>query len=281
MISLKYEAANAANEALISSFYNFEYTGDTISEPERADRAQFRFYLNGGGEYRFSTGHVDPSFPVTIIGPTTGQVAVTVNGDVGIFGWGITPVGWDALMGSSAEKWIDRAFDARTIFGDSIMELRQQLIEISDIAERFALAQRAACKIHQSSGSAPFEFTGKVDQWLIGSLVPDIHDLIQATGLSIRQLERTTKHYYGMPPKKLARKYRALRAAHLLSSGDSLDDSGLGLAFYDQSHLIREIRQFTGLTPKQLRSGHSVLTDATIKGRGLMSGKVGPLISDS
>ncbi|HEV7233499.1 MAG TPA: helix-turn-helix domain-containing protein, partial [Sphingorhabdus sp.] len=101
------------------------------------------------------------------------------------------------------------------------------------------------------------------------------------TGLSQRQLERMTKRFYGMAPKKLARKYRALRAAQILAHGDSLDDAGLGLAFYDQSHLIREVKQFTGLTPGQLRDGQSELTRATMDGRRSLSGKVSPLISES
>jgi methylphosphotriester-DNA--protein-cysteine methyltransferase len=99
--------------------------------------------------------------------------------------------------------------------------------------------------------------------------------------LSQRQLERMTKRYYGMPPKKLARKYRAVRAAHLLAKGDSLDDTALGLAFYDQSHLIREIKQFTGLTPTELKSGSSILTTATMQGRGSLTGQVSPLVSES
>jgi hypothetical protein len=85
-----------------------------------------------------------------------------------------------------------------------------------------------------------------------------------------------TKRYYGMPPKKLARKYRALRAASRIAHGDSLDDTELGLAFYDQSHLTREIKQFTGLTPGQLRAGKSELTQATMMGRSALGGKVSP-----
>ena len=33
------------------------------------------------------------------------------------------------------------------------------------------------------------------------------------TGLSLRQVQRGCKWYFGSPPKMLARKYRALRAA--------------------------------------------------------------------
>ena len=53
------------------------------------------------------------------------------------------------------------------------------------------------------------------------------------------------------------------------------------LGYADQSHLIREVKQFTGLTPGQLRSGQSKLTRATMDGRRSLGGKVSPLVSDS
>ncbi|MFC4291529.1 helix-turn-helix domain-containing protein [Sphingorhabdus arenilitoris] len=281
MILLDYEAANEKLAPLISSFYRFEYRGTPLAELERADRAQFRFYLHGEGEYHFSKDRFDPGHPVTIVGPTTAPCLTKTKGDVLVFGWGITPAGWAALMGSRAEKKIDHAFDAREIFGDWIMDLRAQLKKCSALADQTKLAEAAIGEIYANADKAPFEFTYRVDKWLASSPDPQVDDLLAATGLSVRQLERTTKRYYGMPPKKLARKYRALRAAHALALGDSLDENELGAAFYDQSHLIREIKQFTGLTPGQLRSGQSTLTQATMEGRSRMAGKVNPLISDS
>ena len=184
-------------------------------------------------------------------------------------------------MGVDAEKKIDHAFDAREIFGDCIMELRNQLAECKDLKEQVALAQNAINEIYREASKAPFEFTAKVDDWLIGNADPNVDELLETTGLSIRQLERTTRRYYGMPPKKLARKYRALRAAHILALGDSLDESEFSYTFYDQSHLIREVKQFTGLTPSQLRSGEALLTRMTMEGRNSMVGKANPLISES
>jgi AraC-like DNA-binding protein len=281
MISLEYEPASENLSPLISSFYRFDYNGGPVEELERADRAQFRFYLRGGGEYRFAGGVTDPGHPVTIVGPTTAPCITMADGDVTVFGWGITPAGWAALMGSEATKYIDRALDARRIFGDWIMELHSQLQGCNSLKQQVAIAQEAVALIFPATDSAPFEFTKQVDNWLIHNADPAVDDLLDITGLSIRQLERNTRRYYGMPPKKLARKYRALRAAHVLASGDSLDETELSDVFYDQSHLIRELKQFTGLTPKQLRSGESILTKATMEGRNQMAGKVNPLVSES
>ena len=280
MMNLQYEAPDETLSKFVSSFYRFDYHGEAMREVERADRAQFRITLSGQGRYRFSDVEI-PTFPVTVIGPSTKSFESLSDASISIFGWGMHPTGWAALMGIEAENWVDKAFDARQVFGDSIMELRDRLIALSVPAEQFRLGNIAAAEIYRASGSAPFEFTAMVDRWLVADGDPDVDLLVDQSGLSPRQLERMTKRYYGMPPKKLARKYRALRAASRIAHGDSLDDTELGLAFYDQSHLTREIKQFTGLTPGQLRAGKSELTKATMEGRSALGDKVSPLISDS
>ena len=281
MISLNYEAPIASLTPFISSFYRFAYEGEPAAELERADRAQFRFYLRGENEYRFADGNIDKGHPVTIVGPTSGHCSTYTPGNVTVFGWGITPAGWAALMGPDAAIWTDRAFDARKIFGEPIMALHAALGQCSELSEQVALAQVAASEIYKKVDAAPFEFTTKVDAWLCSSADPAIGELIAATRLSIRQLERNTRRFYGLPPKKLARKYRALRAAHILANDGKLDGSDMAFAFYDQSHLIREVKQFTGLTPGELKAGTSELTSATIHGRDGMRGKVAPLVSES
>jgi AraC-like DNA-binding protein len=281
MIDVQYEAPDERLAPFVSSFYWFDYSGDALNELERADRAQFRILLRGQGHYQFAAGHRRATHDFTIIGPTTGPITAQSTEPLTVIGWGMTPLGWAALMGNEAGAWVDECFDATRIYGDGLHDLRQQLIAASDLASKFNIIGAIASDIFTNSEKAPFEFTAKVDHWLLSSQNHAIEALTEATGLSTRQLERMTTRYYGMPPKKLARKYRALRAAHRLAMGDSLDDTELGLSFYDQSHLIREVKQFTGLTPSQLKSGQSGLTSATMHGRGKLAGKVSPLISES
>jgi hypothetical protein len=127
MINVQYEAPEGQLASLLSSLYRLDFEGDYFCEIERADRAQFRFQLLGTGEYHFATGEIVETFPVTIIGPTTGPVTAKSQGSLSIFGWGLVPGGWAALMGSEAADYIDRAFDARMIFGPWIMEIRDRL----------------------------------------------------------------------------------------------------------------------------------------------------------
>ena len=147
MISVQYELADAPFASFISSFYCFTYEGSALAELERADRAQFRFQLRGGGEYHFAAGHVLPTYPVTIIGPTSAPVTAIGHEPQTVFGWGMIPDGWANLMGAKAGDFVDQAFDARTIFGDWVMELRAHLIAATNFAEQITTAKSALPEI--------------------------------------------------------------------------------------------------------------------------------------
>ena len=52
-----------------------------------------------------------------------------------------------------------------------------------------------------------------VDEWLSSEPSPPVSALMERSDQSSRQVLRTVNKLYGMAPKYLARKYRALRAA--------------------------------------------------------------------
>jgi methylphosphotriester-DNA--protein-cysteine methyltransferase len=119
-----------------------------------------------------------------------------------------------------------------------------------------------------------------VDEWLEAHLNPQVDDLVAATRLSRRQVERLCKRLYGAPPKLLARKYRALRAAVVLAKGEACTAELVEQGFYDQSHCIREIKRFTGITPTRITSDLNELTRLTMK-RTEFAGQVAPLVADA
>lgn len=265
---------------MVSSFYFVRVDMPLFDEYERADRPQFRIMSVPEGEYVFPDGYRFPAGRATIIGPTSGSVRAIGRGPLRMYGFGLMPAGWATLMGSHADKLTDRAINAADLFGDWIEDVVETIVNATDTAERLVIGNNFAREILKKNEPAPVWFTRTVDEWLTASPSPQVPDLVNATGMSIRSVERMTKHYYGLSPRMLARKYRAVRAASALARGEKLDSADLGDAFYDQSHLIREIKRFAGATPGQL-SRPSSYTEATAKGRKQMAGKVSPLVSET
>lgn len=67
-----------------------------------------------------------------------------------------------------------------------------------------------------------------------------------------RRLERCVRRDFGMPPKQVLRRARALdMASHLRGVADHDEAEALSLRYYDQSHLIREFTDLFGMSPRQ------------------------------
>jgi AraC-like DNA-binding protein len=265
----------------ISSLYELSQDIGDYNEIERADRPQFRILLSGSGYLEFANGHCDPSAPVMLVGPTSGPVRGIGTGPMWCVGAGLLPPAWVSLVGTAADTLIDRAIDAATLIGDAAPMLHAAMLASDSIEARFALLCDALDTATHVCDPAQLAFTRMVDGWLTESADPQVEVLVQRSGLSMRQLERMAKRFYGLPPKTLARKYRALRAAAALARGEDLDDNGISDSFYDQSHLIREVKRFAGLTPQQIRSHQSPLQTEVSEGRMGLAGQVGRLVSDA
>lgn len=281
-IQLDYALPSSAVANHVTLFYWFRANVPLFEDVERADHAQIRFRLTpGGAEYRFADGNVQTASDVHVVGPTTGAVHVRAPGPVHVFGAGITPLGWAALVGNDASAMVNRIINLEDLFGPTIYEALEELKATSNLDALVACGEAILNGLFRATCDPALDFVQKVDAWLSDDTSPEVEVLTEATGLSRRQLERKCRALYGAPPKELARKYRALRAAvSLVADGASIDEV-VSRGFYDQSHLIREIKQFTGFTPRQIQAEPTILAQLTIGQRTALGGKVHPLISDT
>jgi AraC-like DNA-binding protein len=224
-----------------------------------------------------------------IVGADHGQRPMSMSsGPIHLFGAGILPAGWGALLGFEASTLVNRVIDATHLFGNALNDVMADALRAAPIAggegrhRQSALARMPAGAA--DSARPRSDFTRVVDEWLAASIAH-----ARQVGASRRRgsacraarSSASARRYYGAPPKLLARKYRALRAAvALVSESQSVDDL-IARGFYDQSHLIREVKQFTGHTPRQIKAEPSLLSQLTISQRVALGGQVSPLISDT
>lgn len=282
-VSLEYRVPPDDLRPYITLFYHFRADVPALDEIERADHAQLRFRLDGGSAtYRIGALADQAVGPCHVIGPTSGAIRVRAAGPIDLIGMGLQPAGWAALLHADASAMLDRAFDAGVLFGEPWCGSATERLRVAEgtdakVAEAVALI-RAMLDRHDM---VALDFARAIDAWLAGSASAEVDDLVAISGLSRRQVERRTKALYGVPPKTLARKYRALRAAVTLASGMAIGEALTAGGFYDQSHLNREIKQFAGLTPRQMRASPGLLAQLTITQRRALEGRVHPIISDT
>ncbi len=283
--ALNYHPPAPGLRDFISVYYLFESEGPFLADVERAALAQCRIAVSGAAKMTFRNGSVIDLAPGWHVGgPSSSAVQMQLYGPMQTFGFGILPAGWATLFGSDASAMLDRIVSPQQLsarFAEALTSINPASINpASSLADLAAAADAALAPLLVHSDPQIIEFTRLVDRWLAGDIAPDLSDLQDQAALSARQLTRKVKMLYGVPPKYLARKYRALKAARLLADQRSDKLDYLRDAFYDQSHMIREIKLFTGITPARLRGAEGGLQDM-IDQRARLSGIISPLTSQT
>ncbi|MEY2925993.1 MAG: hypothetical protein RL367_470, partial [Pseudomonadota bacterium] len=259
----------------------FEGDEGSLDDIERASVAQFRLTYGGQGEIHFDGKPPQPIHTFSVLGPRlTSSRIIASGGLIKAFGGGLLPAGWAACTRLGANQFVNTVVPAERIFGEKAGDYADHMAEMSDLAAMVDATVALARPYFAAAKPGPLKFIRTLNHWLESSLDPHVDHLASAAGLSRRQAERLAKHYFGAPPKYLARMYRALRAANAIANGHQDWQDFINNAFYDQSHFIREIKFFTGLTPGAVRDHQSRLTQLAF-GRHQLAGEVGPLVADS
>lgn len=271
-VRLRYWEPAAPMRYFFGSIYYFTARLPKYRDMTRADMPQLRFMISSHGHYEFHDGRTAPTPEVCMLGPTMGATRFAVEGEARVLGVSVLPLGWLALGCDSAHQWVDRLYDAEKVHGPQYREELRMLRSTIDTDMDRAVEQVWSFLENQLAPVPDhmIDLVSKIDGWLSDSDSPQIEEIAESAGLSARQLARYTNRLYGAPPKLLARKYRALRCASQIvidkKSWTELCEEG---NFYDQSHFIREIKQFLGHTPHQLLNDPTAVARLTVQRRAL------------
>lgn len=259
LIEIDYIAPPAAISDYVTTLYHFRCDESEICDIHPASVGHFAIFPHGRGEMHFRTGQRDPNHPVVVMTPLSTAHPILVSGPMHVVGAAFTPLGWAAITGLHAGKNRDRLHDASTILGREASSLGEELVAAYHAGTMSGRECALAIGDYLAAIAKPVnprhaELIKVVNAWLGSSLNPVIDDLMQRAAYSKRQVQRLTERYFGLPPQALARKYRALRAAALLSFPTLTPEfeAQLAEAFFDQPHMIREINLFVGRTPARL-----------------------------
>ena len=128
---------------------------------------------------------------------------------------------------------------------ENLVAAAQEMTSIDEVA---ALMERTFAE--RSPVAAP-DNPGGTMELLLSHLEPaGIVKVAETLGVSERTFRRLSSGLMGLSPKKIQRVLRLQRALQeLISQNQFLEQRG----FYDDAHLIHELKALTGLTPSQLR----------------------------
>ena len=161
------------------------------------------------------------------------------------------PHALNSLLGINAATLTDCAVElnefSREKLNDQLLDARDEQEQIA-LLTAFLLAQRS-----QVQARDPVIEAGLA---LIHQNIPSItvNSLLHSLNLSERQFERRFRQAVGISAQSYIRVKRFNAALQLMKTGQyaRLTDIAHALHFSDQSHFIREVKAFSGITPKHL-----------------------------
>ena len=162
------------------------------------------------------------------------------------------------FLGLPACDLADTHVDLETLWGSSAGRLRERLSEAKTSAERFrlleeALLSRLCQRVERHyATSAALEMFGTIQAR------PTVREAAKSVGLSQRRFIQIFKQEVGITPKLFSRIQRFQQTRSLIQQNPSPEWAALAfdLGYFDQSHLIREFLEFSGLSPTDYLSRH-------------------------
>ncbi|WP_240809729.1 AraC family transcriptional regulator [Actinomadura sp. WMMA1423] len=158
------------------------------------------------------------------------------------------PVAAAAVLGAPAELTGSVA-PFEDVWGRDAAGVEDRLRAAATWDERFAIAAEV---LGRRLGSGPPVDPEVAHIWrrtLTGRGRVRVEGLADEVGWSRKRLWARFRAQVGLTPKRAARLVRFDHAAHLLAAGRAPAGVAAESGYADQSHLHREVRTFTGLTP--------------------------------
>lgn len=261
--------------AYVNSFYILKVGPDGLEEMLPAYSGQLLLSCAGAGRMDFGSGFVEAPGSACFIGPLSKAYPFIIDGPTQILGVSMTFKGWAALTGLPVVQSSDKFIPLESGFGSMIAKHAQRLTE--ELAENSISVAQAQARLEdlllqklQPLTDSHAKLVDATYEWLSNSFSPSNAQLYEQLPMSKRQVQRLVKRFFGLPPSRLKRRYRTIRAATLLSNPnlDSAVLSEIFDSFYDQSHMIREIREFTGRTPRLLAGDSGSIVNETLAREG-------------
>lgn len=146
------------------------------------------------------------------------------------------------------------------IWGNHTADIEEKMAELPDNSSRVNLAQNYLLNALTNS-KEDLQITYCLKQIQLSKGLIPVGKLVADTGITQRHLARKFREYIGLSPKEYLRVSRFIFSlAHLKNyPAFSLTEVAYESGYYDQAHFIRDYKDFTGYTPREVVRAEHIL----------------------
>lgn len=189
--------------------------------------------------------------PAAVLGgPCLRSQIIDTAEQVRVMGVVFRPAGAWAFSREDQQAFLQRDIGLEDIYGHVARQLRERLLHTPDSAERVRLLDRWLCD--RLAVSAPDACVGHAIAALAcAPQLTRVAALVRDSGMSEYRFGRLFSRQVGMGPKRFARLLRFRVVVEQVHADERVEWAHVAAdnGYTDQSHLVREFREFAGMTP--------------------------------
>ncbi|NOT74371.1 MAG: AraC family transcriptional regulator [Cyclobacteriaceae bacterium] len=239
--------------AFIKCFWTLEAPQEVEPEKQRivpdGCMEMIFHYGNLFRQYNGSENFIQPR--CFVFGQITSPLDIEPTGATSIFAVRFFPDGFTPFATMPLIKMENRPVALSELYGEEGVILEQEMMSLLSNEERIQILENfflkklvtpdAIDRLVKSSIETIIDLNGNLS----------VGELSDQLNINRRQLERKFHSVIGLSPKQLSKIVRLQSSLKMLANKDSvnLGEVALESNFYDQSHFIKDFKEFTGMNP--------------------------------
>lgn len=237
-------------QPFIDRFWTLEHVGEGVAPQRVIPDGHPELILNLSQPFEFfQDGEWHGQSRCFLAGQISGPLLLRPNGPACMVGVRFHPYGAAQVFGAPMHELAGRF----TPIGDLSPVLGRELDRALESADPIAPVEAALLCARNTSRSSDAVVPEAVRRIILAKGFAHLAALTREFSLSIRQFERRFDASVGLPPKLFCRMQRFIQVFRVIGQKPgNWVDTAVACGYYDQSHLIRDFKSFSGETPAVL-----------------------------
>ncbi|AEE48786.1 helix-turn-helix transcriptional regulator [Haliscomenobacter hydrossis] len=250
---------------LIKCFWSLEFSDNTTLEKQTiVPDGCMELIVHFGDLYQ--QFQVDGSSSVQprsfVFGQLSSSLEIAPTGHTGIIAARFHPDGFTPMTPTALAEMENKAVALDELFGEAGIQLEQNILAATSNPERIRLLETFILSRLSTPEAIDRVVKSSVDLLMILEGQVKVEHIAGQLNVNRRQLERKFSTTVGLSPKQLSKIIRIQAALKKLNQDPeaNLTDLAYQNGYFDQSHFIKDFKEFTGISPKQFFAGHLKLS---------------------
>lgn len=244
-------------QSVVKCYWTLEVPAENSSERQRIipDGCIEMAFILGDDIKRFTSENDFILQPrAMVLGQTIEPFYIQPTGYVNTFAVRFYPYGFANFVSTPIKNLANKETPIAQLFGNTVSsDLEQKIIHAENTQQRIEIVEHFLLTKFNQPSTIDHIVKTTIDALLSTNGSSPLKEILSEDLSKRRQLERKFLKQIGISPKQLSKVIRLQTALKMLlnQNNETLTRIAYESEYYDQSHFIRDFKEFTGTNPKE------------------------------